>query len=501
MELLINKIISHIPVLQVIIPMLAIFLMAAIRKPNTSYYLSLISSIINFALSIILALNLGDISYFSYALGNWQAPIGIEFRIDYLNLPIIILVNLVFFLFFLLGRKLLDSQIFSTTSPNKIWIIYSLLLLSQLGLLGMSSTGDLFNLYVFIEISSLAAYALLSLGKDKRAVIGAFHYLVLGTIGATFILIGIGLILAVTGSLNIIDVKQLNANLYSNKAFLIGICFYLTGSLLKIALIPLHSWMVQAYEYASSAIITAISGTSNFVGFYIIIRFIYSVLDYKVLYSQLNIGFVFEILGIISIITGSSLALLQTSFKKIVIFSSLTHIGYITLSLSFAESAMFQVTIIYLITDIILKTTLFAAISILENLKGSSELDNIRGIIKIYPRFTWLLLINILNNAALPPTMHFFNKLNLIQAFVNKNHIFTFIAIIIASLLGLLYNYKIINAIFFDDGKKFVNPVKAKPIDKTSKFLFYLLSTISIIQIFFYKILNEYTEQIIKAIF
>jgi multicomponent Na+:H+ antiporter subunit D len=171
------------------------------------------------------------------------------------------------------------------------------------------------------------------------------------------------------------------------------------------------------------------------------------------------------------------------------------------LSLSFAESSIFHVTFIYLITDIILKTTLFAAISILENLKGSSELDNIRGIIKIYPRFTWLLLINILNNAALPPTMHFFNKLNLIQAFVNKGHIFTFIAIIIASLLGLLYNYKIINAIFFDDGKKFVNPVKAKAIDKTSKFLFYLLSTISIIQIFFYKMLNEYTEQIIKTIF
>jgi multicomponent Na+:H+ antiporter subunit D len=418
-----------------------------------------------------------------------------------LNFPAIFLINLIYFLFFSLGGRLLEAQVISNTSSGKIWIIYALLLLSQIGLLGISCTGDLFNLYVFIEISSLTTYALLSLGSDKRSVVGAFHYLVLGTIGATFILIGIGLLLATTGSLNMDDIKQLSSNLYSNNAFIVGIAFYLTGSLLKVAIIPFHSWMVQAYEYASSAIIALITGLSNFVGFYVVIRFIYSVLEPNILYNELNIGLIFECLGVLSVLLGAILALSQNSLRNIIIFSSFTHIGYITLSLAFNSSLAFKVTIIYLITDVILKTTLFVGVAILEGVKGSSELENIKGIVKYYPRFTWLLCFTILNNTALPPTMHFFNKLNILQVYVSKGHLATFIAMIFASFLGLLYNYKIINTIFFDDGKKLTTPGKAKPIDKSSKFLFYLLSSISIVQIFCYRMLNDYTDQIIKAIF
>jgi multicomponent Na+:H+ antiporter subunit D len=498
---MINKITSHIPVLMVVLPMLAIFLVAAIRGANYISKIAFISSSINLGLSVILLDNLIETHLVSYALGNWQPPIGIEFRVDYLNAPLIFLINLMFFLAFSFGAKLLETQIFSTVPAAKLWIVYSLFFLSQIGLLGITSTGDLFNLYVFIEILSLSTYALLSLGKDKRAVVGGFHYLVMGTIGATFILIGVGLILSLTGSLNMANVKQLSQNLYENKAFLVGVAFYLAGSLLKVALIPLHSWMVKTYEYAPSSLITFLAGISNFVGFYIILRFIYSVLDYKILFSQLNIGLIFEILGVISILAGSILAYTQTSMRKIFIFSSLTHIGYITLSLSLASADALKLTFVYLVTDVLLKTALFCAVAILEGLKGSTELDNLKGIVVSYPRFTWLLGANIITNATLPPTMHFFNKLNLMSTLVDKQRIVTFVCIIFASLLGLLYNYKIINKIFFHDGQRIVNPFKAKPIDKTSKILFYALSSISTMLVIFYGTLNDYADLITNSIF
>ncbi len=500
MQPLINKIIPHIPVLQVMTPMCAVFLSAIFRNPKKAASIALLSSLLTLILSLILIIPLSDNGFINYALGNWHPPVGIEYKIDYLNLPLILLINTTFFLFFLLGERMLESQVLSHTPSKNIWIVYALLLLSQIGLLGISSTADLFNLYVFIEIASLAAYALFSLGKDKRAVIGAFNYLVLGTIGATFILIGIGLILAVTGSLNMRDIKLLSVDLYKNKAFMLGIAFYITGSLLKVALIPMHSWMVQAYNYSSSVIIAQLSGISNFVGFYIIIRFIYGVLEYKIIYNHFHIGLLFETIGLLSIIIGSLLAVLEKSLKKILIFSSLANIGYISLALSIPGVQTLQIAIIYLIVEVTLKTALFLSVGILEDLMGSTQLKNISGISRPYPMFTLFLCLNLIMNAALPPSMPFFNKLVLMQTFVNQGHIFTLIVMIIASLLGLFYNYRIIGTIYFEDYKEHADFIKPKQIVRSSKLLFYFFSTLSIIIIFFYSALSHYIKLITKVI-
>lgn len=271
-------IVKNLPALQVLVPFMgALFLILAPHR--LAYYIAVVAGLIGVAFSGFLLSS--DFTEISYAFGDWPPPFGIEYRLDRMNEPIIFYINAVLSFLLLFNRALIETSILSYAPAKREKLFYAILLFAHAGFVGILSTNDIFNLYVFIEISSLSAYALMSCGSNPKAPVGAFDYLILGTIGATLILIGIGFLLATTGSLNMTDIKNLLAGNYHLKTVRTAACFLIVGCLLKLAFFPMHFWMRRAYNSAPIAVLIYLASISGVIGSYMLIKISYFVLDYS----------------------------------------------------------------------------------------------------------------------------------------------------------------------------------------------------------------------------
>src|SRR5262249_5705621 len=186
----------------------------------------------------------------SYHLGGWDPPWGIEYRVDLLNGFVLLLVSLICAVTIPAAARAIAFEL----EESKQARFYCLFLICVAGLLGIAVTGDAFNAFVFLEISSLSTYVLIALGPDRRALLAAYRYLIAGTVGATFYVIGIGLLYLVTGTLNMADLSaQLGAAWGDHsRAVIAALGFITVGIGLKLALFPLHAWLPNAYTYAPS---------------------------------------------------------------------------------------------------------------------------------------------------------------------------------------------------------------------------------------------------------
>jgi len=404
--------IKHIPALQVLIPFFAALFCTLTFHKFTSWIIATIAVSLNLAVGLY-AMPLIKNSIV-YVFGNWAAPIGIEYRLDYLN---------------------------------------SLLLFAHAGYIGVLSTNDLFNLYVFIEISSLATYVLLSKGNNPKALIGAFDYLIMGTIGATLILISIGFFFSITGSLNISDIFNILQKNFSTtdttssdglNILLIAIVFFLVGSILKMAFFPLHFWMIRAYSASAPFILTYISAISSLLGVYMIMRFIYFTIEAGLVYIPISI--ILRSMAIVAIISCSYLALKSKDIKKIVIYSTALQIGYVFLLLSIwqAKSLLFQLLII----DSINKVGLFTLLTHIQNKTNELNVNSMKQIRNSFV-FKCLAALIILFSSGLPITSMFIVKIKIFDLLIQQKLILEFIVLIIASIFGVLYHLKFTKAIFF----------------------------------------------------
>jgi multicomponent Na+:H+ antiporter subunit D len=265
--------IEQIPILIVIIPLISSFLCPLIglwRKEAChgwvvfSLSLSVLASI-NTLLSVIQS---GSVRYH---LGNWNPPWGIECVIDHFGAFMVVIISTMSLLAAVYGKKTIEKEL-----PGRTIYFYTVFLLLVTALLGIAITGDVFNLYVFLEVASLAGYALIAVGKDK-APVASFRYIVMGTIGACFYLIGIGYLYIVTGSLNMEDLRLLLPPLYANRVVQTAFVFMFIGFGIKIAFFPLHTWQPDAYTYAPSAVSVIISTAMAKTSVYALIRIIFSV--------------------------------------------------------------------------------------------------------------------------------------------------------------------------------------------------------------------------------
>jgi multicomponent Na+:H+ antiporter subunit D len=208
-----------------------------------------------------------DGSVISYELGGWSPPWGIEYRIDALNALVALIVAGIGAITLPYALRSVADEIPRRQTP----FFYAAFLLCFDGLLGITQTGDIFNLFVFLEISSLSSYALISMGRNRRALTAAYQYLIMGTIGATFLLIGIGLVYAETGTLNMVDLSERLPAIFDHRTVHTAFAFMLVGISLKLALFPLHLWLPNAYTYAPSAITVFLAATATKVAVYVML--------------------------------------------------------------------------------------------------------------------------------------------------------------------------------------------------------------------------------------
>ncbi|HLS86183.1 MAG TPA: proton-conducting transporter membrane subunit, partial [Burkholderiales bacterium] len=269
------SILEHAPALQVVLPLAAAPLIVLVRSAAFAWAAASAVSYASLAIAVLLALRVAEGGAISYAIGSWQPPIGIEYRVDALSAFMLVAVSLTAALVAPHARRIVSAEV----AADRVYLLYAMYCLCLAGLLGMAITGDAFNLFVFLEISSLAMYVLIALGPRRRALLAAFQYMLLGTVGATFYVIGVGFLYLMTGTLNLVDMAERLQAVEDLRPVLAALAFITVGIGLKLALFPLHQWLPNAYAFSPSMASTFIAATATKVSVYVLLRYYFMVFD------------------------------------------------------------------------------------------------------------------------------------------------------------------------------------------------------------------------------
>ena len=458
---MIDIIIKNLPILVVLTPLMMSLIVVLISNNFLSWLLTLFTTLITFIFSLLLYQEVYLHSSISYALGNWVPPIGIEYLIDKVSIIPIIIISLISFLATFFASKIMPTEI-NNSSISKV---YSLWLLAIAGLIGLVTTGDAFNLFVFLEISSLASVALVAMGgeKDKQALVAAYNYLILGAIGATFYVIGVGLLYGITGTLNLADLSDRIAEISDNKALIAGFGFMVIGIMVKAAVFPLHIWLPRAYAYAPSAVSVLLAATATKASLYILARILFSVFDISDNLITYTLQYIILPLSILAMFAGTIMAIYEKDIKRLLAHSSIAQIGYITLAFAIGTKASVAAGFIHLFNHALIKGALFMAITSMGfYINKRITINNLSGLGRAMPITFVCFVICSLSLAGIPLTAGFISKLYIIKASISADEIWIAFLILASSALSVVYLWKMIEALWFHESPK--DPkIKEKP--------------------------------------
>ncbi len=383
-------------------------------------------------------------------------PWGIEYVIDALNAYVLLVILFLSFICVIYSKRSVEQEL-----PDKIVTFYVVYQLLVTGLCGIIVTGDIFNMYVFLEISSLAAYALIAAAGGK-ALKASFVYLVLGSIGACFFLLGIGFLYAVTGTPNITDLSLLLPPLYGNRLVQAAFVFFAVGLSIKIALFPLHVWQPDAYTYAPSAGSAIIAATMSKVSAYALIRVIYSVFTLEFVRSYVGVDITICWIAAIGIIVGSVLAIVQHDLKRMLAYSSVSQMGYIVLGIGLSPISAWGLlgATAHISNHAIMKGCLFLAAGAFIYKYGLRDIRDFEGLGKKMPYTCAAFTLAAISMIGVPPSTGFATKLFLILASLQATEVFSwsayvFVAVLLlSSLLNLVYFWRVIERMYFVKSKE-----------------------------------------------
>ena len=439
---------QHLPVLPIIVPLLAAPLCVMIRERRTVYAVVVSVTLVLAALTGWLMVDVLQHGSRVYALGGWPAPWGIEYRVDALSVFFLWLVASLGCVVAIFGPSTVEREIAPAQQPY----FYTAYLLCLTGLLGIVITGDLFNLFVFLEISSLSSYALISLGQSRRALVATFQYLVMGTIGATFVLIGIGLCYQMTGSLNMIELAELLPAYTqggNNRTALVAFAFLSVGISIKTAIFPLHQWLPNAYACAPTMVTAFLASTSTKVSVYVLLRVIFTIFTPAFAFGTLPFDVGLMTFSLIGILVASATAIFQSDIKRLLAYSSVAQIGYIVLGISVATQAGVSAAVLHVFNHAVIKGGLFMATGCLALRLPSLGIDELAGIGRRMPWTSMAFVLGGLGLIGVPLTSGFVSKWYLIVATIEVGYRLPTILVLCGSLLAIIYVWRVVEVVYF----------------------------------------------------
>ena len=437
---------DHLPILIVLVPFLAAPLIVVIGSRRLAWPIAIMATLTSFFIAIKLLLQVIDGGVISYHLGGWAPPMGIEYRIDVANAIVLLLISAI-------GTIVLPYMLQSVKyeiSKKHHTLFYTAYLLCFTGLMGMVATGDAFNIFVFLEISSLSTYVLVSMGAkmDKRALTAAYNYLILGTIGATFFVIGIGFLYAGTGTLNLADIAAYITAHGTDRTIQTAFAFIVVGIGLKVAIYPIHLWLPSAYTYAPSAVSVFLAATATKAAIYVLLRFMFSVFQPDFLYEMNAIKGIMLPLALAAMFVASLIAVFQSDFKRMLAYSSIAQIGYILVGISLLSTTGLGGAIVHLFNHGITKAALFMGVGALVLRTGSSFYVKIEGMGKVMPFTSFAIVIAGLSLIGVPGTAGFISKWMLVQAAIEQGWWPIALAIVASSLLAVIYVWRVVEVLY-----------------------------------------------------
>ena len=454
---------AHLPVLLVVVPLLTAPLLALVRHRLATKILALVSVAATAAIGWGLVLAAREQTEpLSYHLGGWPPPIGIEYVVSQASAFVVAVVSSIAAVALLLGTRETRSEVHQ--GPEHLF--YAAYLLCLAGLLGMAITGDAFNVFVFLEISSLSTYSLVAMGTRRRAFSAAFNYLILGTIGGTFVLLGIGLLYQVTGTLNVQDIAHAvqtleNAAVDShNRTLLVAFAFMVVGLGLKLAVFPLHQWLPGAYAEAPAAVSAFLAGTATKVIYFQLLRTVVVFFGAAHVFGALKFGtHVLMPLSLVGMFVGSLAAIYQPTLKRMLAFSSVGQVGYLTLALSFGTQAGVSAGLLHLGAHALTKAGLFAVVAAIVAGVGSNRIHKLAGLGQRMPLAAFAFVLGGVGLIGVPGTAGFVSKWALLQAAFDGGHYVVAALVLLSSLLAVVYIWRVVEVMYF----------RAPPVDCQTK--------------------------------
>lgn len=453
---------AHLPALQVVVPMLSAPLIILLQPRGMAWAGATAAGLASFAIAVALTIAVLSGQTQSYAMGGWPAPYGIALTVDAFSALVLLVVTGAGAAALLAARPSIDQQI----EPERQPLFYSAWLLGLAGLVGIVVSADAFNIFVFMEISSLASYILIAGGPDRRALPAVFKYLIMGTIGATFYLIGVGLIYMMTGTLNLADMEARLGTVTDLNPILVAAGFITIGLALKAAVFPLHVWLPNAYTQAPHMVTVFLAACATKVALYVLIRF-----DYMVFQSNLEDHVVqfalFAIpLAILGILVASAVAMFEGHLKRLLATSSVAQIGYILLGAGFVSQAGLSASVMHLFNHALAKGGLFLAVACLAYHYRDLRLAQLGGAAARMPLTSAALVVCGFSLIGIPGTAGFISKWLLLVAALESGPWgwVLVVVILISSLMAVVYIWRIVEALYFKAPVERDSPVSEAPL-------------------------------------
>jgi multicomponent Na+:H+ antiporter subunit D len=425
---------DHLPALQVVLPLIAAPLIVLARHRGFAWVFTTAVSYACLVIAILLASRVADSGSVSYAIGNWAPPLGIEYRVDALSSFVLVLVSLTASFVAPYAHRSLSAEV----PPDRHYILYAMYCLCLAGLLGITITGDAFNIFVFLEISSLSMYVLIALGPHRKALVAAYQYMLMGTIGATFYVIGVGLLYLMTGTLNLADMAARLQAVNDVRPVFAALAFITVGIGLKLALFPLHQWLPNAYAYAPSMVTAFIAATATKVSVYVLLRFYFDVFDPSMVFGQLPTREAFIALSAAAMIVASLVALYEQDVKRLFAWSSVAQVGYITLGIGLDNEAGLTGSISHLLNHGITKGAIFVLLGgiVLRMSLPRVTIENMAGLSRCMPLTAFGLVIAGLSLIGVPGTAGFISKWYLITGALERGMWWVVAAVVVSSIIA-----------------------------------------------------------------
>ena len=432
-----------------------------LRPSGLAWAAATMASLLAFAIAGALTVGVLDGHKFTYLMGSWPAPYGIELGIDAFSALTLLVVTGASTLALLAGRHSVNTEIESERQP----LFYAAWLLALAGLVGIPVSADAFNIFVFMEISALASYVLIAGGPSRRALPAVFQYLIMGTIGATFYLIGIGLIYLMTGTLNLADMELRIHEVADQKPILVAAAFITIGLALKAAMFPLHAWLPNAYTFAPNAVSVFLAACATKVALYLLLRFDFFVFQPNLDGHDEQFAYFLMPLAVLAILIGSGVAMFERNLKRLLAYSSIAQIGYILLGASLVSLAGLTASVLHMFNHALAKGTLFLAVAALATRCSGIRLENISGAARHMPWTMGAFVVAGLSLIGVPGTAGFVSKWALISAALDEGVIggVLVVVILVSSLMAVIYIWRVIEAAYFGEAPADCAPTREAP--------------------------------------
>ena len=443
--------IEQLPVLMVILPLFGGLITLFLGDGKLPWLWTCIVTGALLAVSIALYGQVEAHGVVEYFLGSWTAEHGIAYSVDAMNGFLLVVVSLIAFTTSVYAGRSIAHEI----AQDRHRIFYSLWQLFLCGLLGITITGDAFNVYVMLEISSLTVYALIAMGKDrdKRALTASLKYLILGSVGASFILLGIGYLLMITGTLNMADMNERLQDIIAtgqyDKTVLVAFAFLLVGLSIKMALFPLHMWLPNAYTYAPSAVSGLVAATATKVGVYMTIRFLFGIFDPDFSFIAMTGSECLLIFACIGVLVTGIQAIRQDNIKAVLAYSSLGQICYIVIGFALYNHSGLTGSALHIMNHALIKGGMFLSLGCVVYKVGAVHLKDLRGLGRKMPWSMAAFTAGGLGLIGFPLTAGFVSKWFLVKGALDAGLWPVAAIIMLGSLFALIYVWRVVEAIYF----------------------------------------------------